>query len=355
MADVALGIDIGGTKVAAALVAADGTILGRARGAVAPQSNEAGLASITAVVDQLLDSHLPAGQRLLGIGAGAPGAIDWRGGVLLSAANLAWKALPLAAGLRRRYGVPALLDNDVNIAAWGERCYGAGATPATPAAPQNKGERSAPLSDLVFITVGTGIGAGLIEAGRIVRGRRSAGEIGHVPLFEEGPLCRCGMVGCLEALASGPALGDAGRRLAAAGEAPGLLAMAGGVVEAITAPLVVQAALGGDAGAGRLLDREGYYLALAVMIAVRMLDPQRVVLGGGLAEAGRPLFEALWANLARIAPRMRDPRAYVVPASLGADAGAVGGAALIHHPEPGFAGAGLVATGGPGGAPASLR
>jgi glucokinase len=329
---VALGIDVGGTKVAAALVAGDGTVLARERGAVAPESNEAGLAGIFAVADRLLAACPDAGRRLAGTGVGVAGSVDWRSGVHAGATNLAWRDLPLGAALRERYGVPALVDNDVNVAAWGERCFGGGS-----------GAAKVPYDNLVFITVGTGIGSGLIEGGRIVRGRRAAGEIGHIPLIEDGPRCRCGMVGCLEAVAAGPALAAVGRRLAEAGRAPRLVELAGGDLEAIEAPLVIQAATEGDPGARAALDREGYYLALAALVAGRMLDPELIVVGGGLAEAGAPLFTALWDHLARLRPRGPDPRAYVLPARLGADAGAVGAAALILRPEPGFVAAGLIA------------
>ena len=350
---LALGIDVGGTKVAAVLLDAAGAVLGEARGPVAPESNQAGLESIFAVADRLLDTQPDARRRLVGVGAGAPGAIDWRTGTLLGATNLAWRHLPLAQALRERYGVPAVLENDVNAAAWGERCFGAGSSGKVQEA---RGERQAtgstsaqhsapgaPLAQhLAFITVGTGIGAGLIESGRLVRGRRSAGEIGHIPLLENGPRCKCGLAGCLEAAAAGPAFAAAGREAAAAGRAPRLLELAGGDLEAITAPHVVQAAVEGDPGARQALDREGYYLALAVLVAGRMLDPDVVAIGGGLAEAGPPLFEALWDNLARLRPRGPEPRAYAVPAPLGSRAGAIGAAALVLHPEPSFLEAGLL-------------
>ncbi|HEV2125359.1 MAG TPA: ROK family protein, partial [Chloroflexota bacterium] len=216
---LALGIDIGGTKIAVALVDASGTVLARARGPVAPESNDAAVASIFAVVDQLLASEANARQRLSGIGAGAPGSIDWRRGVFGGATNLAWRDLALADSLRERYGVPALLDNDVNVAAWGELSFGGW---------------SVPIQNLVFIAVGTGIGCGIIESGRIVRGRRSAGEIGHIPIFEHGPQCKCGMIGCLEAVASGPALGSVARALVEQGGGDALLGAAraaGGGIE----------------------------------------------------------------------------------------------------------------------------
>ena len=333
---VALGIDIGGTKIAAALVDERGSVLARERGPVAPESNDAGLKSVCRVVDRLLDAAPSARGQLAGIGAGCPGSIDWRAGVVRGAANLAWRDLPLAERLATRYGVPTLLDNDVNVAAWGERSF-------DQSRPIVNGEDPVRLDHLVFITVGTGIGAGLIEAGRIVRGRQSAGEVGHIPIVEQGPRCPCGMVGCLEALAAGPALGAAGRALAEREGAPRLIELAGGRAAAIAAPHVIQAAAEGDAGARRLLDREGYYLALAVLIVSRMLDPQVVVMGGGLAEAGPPLFESIWTNLARLRPRGPCPQHFVVPARRGAAAGAIGAAALVLRPEPGFVGTGLIA------------
>src|SRR6266542_3497901 len=268
---LAMGIDIGGTKVAAVLLDALGTIVARDRGRVAPESNDAALASILAVTDRLLEAHPEARSHLTGIGAGAPGGIDWRKGILLGATNLAWHNLPLGDELSRRYGVPALVDNDVNVAAWGERCFGGWA------------QGGQPIQNLVFITVGTGIGSGLIESGRIVRGKRAAGEIGHIPVLEHGPQCRCGMVGCLEAAAAGPAFGAAGRALAERGGSPHLLALAKGDATRVTAEHVVKAAIEGDPESQKLVDREGYYLALAAMIASRMLDPEVIVIGGGLS------------------------------------------------------------------------
>ena len=321
---LALGIDIGGTKVAAALVDSAGAVVASERGPVAPESNEASLASVVAVVDALLGRHGEARDRLSGIGAGAPGGVDWRSGVLLGATNLAWRNLPLGPELTRRYGLPTVVDNDVNVAAWGERCFG------------GWGREGKGIEHLVFITVGTGIGAGLVENGRIVRGKRSAGEIGHIPILQDGPRCKCGMVGCLEAVAAGPALGAVGRHLAQSGKSPALLTLAGNDPDKVTAAHVVRAAVEGDAGAETLLKNEGYYLALAVMIAWRMLDPEVVVFGGGLSEAGKPLFEAIWEALRAIRPRGPDPETYVVPSRLGAAAGAIGAAALILQPESAF-------------------
>jgi glucokinase len=347
---LALGLDIGGTKVAAALLDGAGTVLARARGPVDPAGNRPGLESVFRVADACLEAAPaptpapPAARAALrGIGAGCPGSIDWQAGVVRGAANLAWRDLPLGAALRDRYGVPALVENDVNAAAWGERSFGAGTEAGTGAAAGGAGAGGpgGRVDDLVFLTVGTGIGAGIVSGGRLVRGRGTAGEIGHIPLFEHGPRCACGLVGCLEALAAGPAFARAGRDLAAAGEAPGLLARAGGSAEAITPDLILRAAAGGDPSAQALLDREGYYLALAVLIAGRLLDPARIVVGGGLSEGGAVLFEALWRNLARLRPRGPDPRAFAVPPALGPDAGAVGGAALILVPEPGHRAAGL--------------
>ena len=324
MSELALGVDIGGTKVAAVVVDGTGKVLASERGPVAPESNDSALASVVAVVDRLLEAQTAVRDRVIGIGAGAPGGVDWRTGVLLGATNLAWRNLPLGEELNQRYGVPSLVDNDVNVAAWGERCFG------------GWGREGKAIEHLVFITVGTGIGSGLIENGRIVRGRRSAGEIGHIPVLQNGPSCKCGMVGCLEGAASGPALGAAGRRLAESGESPRLLELAGGSASAVTAAHVVQAAVEGYPGPKMLLEKEGEYLALATLIASRMLDPEVIVIGGGLAEAGDPLFQSLWSALRKTRERGPEPETYVVPTRLGGDAGAIGAAALILMPEGGF-------------------
>jgi glucokinase len=319
--DLALGIDIGGTKVAAALVDTAGRVVASERGPVGPENNAAALASVVAVADRLLAAQPAARERLVGVGAGAPGGVDWERGILLGATNLAWRDLPLGDALSKRYRVPAAVDNDVNVAAWGERCFG------------GWGSAGKAIEHLVFITVGTGIGSGLIESGRIVRGKRSAGEIGHIPVLHDGPPCRCGMVGCLEGAAAGPAFGAAGVRLAESGGSPHLVELTGGNPKDVTAAHVVQAAVEGDARALELLDREGHYLALAVMIASRMLDPEVIVFGGGLSEAGQPLFDAIWRALKEIRPRGPDPETYVVPSRLGPHAGAIGAAALVLQPE----------------------
>ena len=327
---LALGIDIGGTKVAVTLVDTAGKVVARERGPVAPESNDAALGSIVTVVDRLFAQHPDTRARLIGIGAGAPGGVDWRNGVLVGATNLAWRNLPLREELTKRYGVPALVDNDVNVAAWGERCFG----------DWSQGKAGSSIQHLVFITVGTGIGSGLIEDGRIVRGRRGAGEIGHIPVLQNGPRCKCGMVGCLEAAASGPALGAAGGRLAESGESPRLLELASGDATAVTAAHVIRAAVEGYPGPRMLLEKEGEYLALATLIASRMLDPEVIVIGGGLSEAGQPLFQAIWSALRKIRERGPDPETYVVPSRLGAEAGAIGAAALILKPESAFSAAG---------------
>ncbi len=320
------------------LVGPDGTVIARERGPVAPQSNQSALDSIFAVADRLLESAPAARARLAGIGAGAPGGVDWRRGVLTGATNLAWHDLPLGQALSDRYGCYAAVENDVNVAAWGERSLGH----IIMSTVTSNSADAAPIDHLAFVTVGTGIGAGLIEDGRIVRGKRGAGEIGHIPLLDNGVLCKCGMSGCLEAVAAGPAFGAAGRDAAARGESPRLLELAGGDPAAVSAVHIIAAAQEGDSAAQRLLGREGHYLALAALICWRMLDPQLIVFGGGLSEAGPPLFDAIWANVRRLRPHGPDPATYILPSALGPDAGALGAAALILRPEPGFLAAGLV-------------
>ena len=206
------------------------------------------------------------------------------------------------------------MDNDANAAALGEALFGAG-----------RGHH-----DLLYVNVGTGIGAGLIFNGRLHHGRHGlAGEIGHVTVVPGGPECACGKRGCLEAFASGRSLGRRGREAAAADPQGGarLVALAGGQVEAIQGPHVIQAAAAGDPLAARLVEDTAGYLGLALGNAANLLDPGLIVLGGGLSEAGDVLFTPLQGAVRRhLLPGAPGPP--VVPAALGYDAGIAGALAL---------------------------
>jgi glucokinase len=252
--------------------------------------------------------------EVLAVGVGAAGMVDVANGVLRFAPNLAWRDLAIADRMRAALGIPVQLDNDANVAAYGEFRFGSG-----------RGYRH-----VLLVAVGTGIGGGIIIDGRLFRGSNGyAAEIGHIVVEPDGPPCGCGNRGCWEQVASGNAIGRLGREEVA--EHPGsvLARLAGGDPQAVTGKLVTQAAQGGDPVATRILSEVGRRLGVGLAGLVNVLDPQVVVVGGGAAVAGDLLLEPTRAAfLDAVEAPDRRPSVPIVVAQLGTDAGAVGAAAL---------------------------
>lgn len=301
---IAAGVDVGGTKVLAVAVGADGAVLAERRRPT--PSTTAGLLHV--VESTVVELHRACG-RVGVVGVGLPGLVD-RDGVLLSAPHLpAVRDVPVGALLAERLGRPVVVDNDSTFALVGEHLVGAarGAT------------------DAVVLTLGTGIGAGLLLGGQVARGASGfAGEVGHTTLVVDGLPCSCGRRGCWERYASGSALGHAGRMAAAAGRAPGLLALAG-EPDAVAGEHVTTAARAGDLDALALVEELARWLAAGIGNLVLTLDVELVVLAGGLVAGGdvlldpaRRAFDA-WAGGG--APR---PPVRLAVAELGERAGAVG-------------------------------
>lgn len=309
---IALAIDLGGTETRAALVGEDGRILAEER---APTRADAGpdavIADMAAMAGRLR-ATLPTA-RPVGIGVGAPGPLDGEAGISIAPPTLAgWRDVPLADRLAEATGLATKVENDANAAALGEWRFGAG-----------RGTR-----DIVFVTVSTGIGGGIISGGQMLRGRRGlAGEIGHMTIASESPQrCACGAYGCFEALASGTALGQAGAALAKAGGSRELLSLSGG--GRLTARHVGQAARAGDAGALALLDQEAHWLGIGFTNLLHLYSPERIVVGGGVGQ----LLDLLLPGIREVI-ESRAMTAYrdvpVVPAELGDRAGLVGAAGLV--------------------------
>ena len=304
----AVGVDIGGTKIAALRISSDGGIDAATVIPTPANDQDEAFPAIEAAVSGVLDDSV------VGIGVGVAGLVDVGAGVLLVTPNLAWRNLPLAARLGGAFGLPVTVDNDATAAAWGESRLGA----------------SRGSEDSLFVGVGTGIGGGIVSGGRIVRGAHGlAGEIGHVIVEPGGPRCGCGNRGCWEQVASGQAIERAGRRAVA--EVPGsdIARLAAGDPLRVTGELVTEAARAGDEVAVAILADVGRRLGEGVAGLVNVLDPQIVVIGGGAAEAGDlllvPLGEAFLASVEGADVR---PEVPVVPAALGNDAGAIGAALL---------------------------
>ena len=302
---IAIGLDVGGTKIAGGVVTAAGEVVDRELVPTPPDDAAATLAAMRAVAAALLARH----PRVAALGVGAAGLVEWPGGRLRWAPHNAYGGLDLRRLLEQALGLPTVVDNDANAAAWAEARFGAGAGQA----------------DMVLVAVGTGIGGGLILDGRVYRGASGFGaEVGHVTCDPQGPACACGQRGCLEALASGSALARMGREAAArdpGGRLAGLRPLTGEGVHA--------AARDGDPDALALFDRLGFWLGVGVANLVTTFDPALVVIGGGLLHTGELLLAPTRRSAERhvfARPHRRLPP--VVPARLGADAGVVGAAAL---------------------------
>ena len=307
-----VGVDLGGTNVRVAVVDRDGHVDAEER-APTPLDWPALRATITTLVERLRATHPTADA----VGVGAAGLID-RDGTVHYAPNIPWLIrVPLRAALVESLDLPVVVDNDANAAAWGELCHGA----------------ARGVTHGLVITLGTGIGGGIISDGRILRGAHGfAAEVGHWPFDPSGPECACGEWGHWEALASGRALGALARAAAAAGDAPKVLARAGGDLRAVTGVDVADAARAGDSDGLRILEAYARRVALGFAGLVNILDPEVIVVSGGLVELGdvllAPLRDAFGGHLEGAPYR---PLVPIVPAALGERAGVVGAAALARE------------------------
>jgi glucokinase len=312
----ALGIDIGGTKVAGGVVAPDGAIVDTARRSTPGKSVSATEDAIAAVVDELADRH---GGPLVGVGVGAAGWFDRTGDTVLFSPHLAWRNHALRKALGDRLQRPMWVGNDADAAAWAEYRYGAA--------------RGSSL--MVMITLGTGIGGGMVIDGRLQRGAHGVvGEWGHMRVVPDGRLCACGNRGCWEQYASGNALGQTAREVARSSPAAAadLLDRVRGDIDRITGEVVATAARAGDPLANELLGDVGAWLGQGIADLSAVLDPEVVVIGGGLSVLGEMVLAPARERLERALPgRGFRPGPRVVDAQLGASAGLVGAADLVRR------------------------
>ncbi len=303
------GIDLGGTKCLG-VVLDDGVIVAETR-MPTPKGTDAVVAGLVGMVDALGG---PADLDVVCVGA--PGLVDRRG-VLRVAPNLSVEpGLDLRSVLEELLGRRVMVENDATCAAWGERERGA----------------ARGFDDVILVTLGTGIGGGIIIDGRVHRGANGfAGEIGHMVVDPQGPLCPCGQRGCWERFASGSGLARLGReRLSEVADAPGeMLDLAGGKVDDLRGEHVTAALARGDAQAGEVIGRFAWWTALGLANLANIFDPQVFVLGGGLVTAGEALLAPIRAALAELAfGATHRPEVAVVAAELGERAGAMGAAFL---------------------------
>lgn len=313
--ELTIGVDVGGTKIAAGVVDPDGTILEQVRISTPATTAQAVEEGIVEAVLRLTASHTVAA-----VGVAAAGFVDEKRSMLRFAPNLPMAERPLRDIVGPRVGLPVVVENDANAAAWGEHRFGGG-----------RGS-----TDVVLITVGTGLGGGIVLDGRLLRGAFGiAGEFGHVRMVPGGIPCGCGNRGCWEQYTSGSALIREARALARTqpDKAARLLELAGGDPESLTGTMVTQAGFEGDPAAVSLLGELGRWLGEGIADIANVLDPAVVVVGGGVCEAGDLLLEpARQAYAALLSAGAHRPHLQIVAAELGNDAGLIGAADLARQP-----------------------
>ncbi len=308
---LAIGVDIGGTKIAGGVVDETGAILAQTRRDTPSTDPEAIADAVAAVVRELC-----VGRVVESVGIGAAGFVDVTRSVVLFAPNLAWRDAPLRQAVETRTGMPVIVENDANAAAWGEFRFGG----------------AEDVDDAVLVTVGTGVGGGVIVGGQLTRGAHGVGgELGHMRVVREGLDCGCGNKGCWEQYASGRALIREARALIESGSplAARLLELAGQSPANLRGPMVTQAAKEGDQAAVELLAQLGQWLVEGIASLAAVLDPSVFVVGGGVSEAGDLLLEPARTAMRHHLPAGRyRPEPDIRQATLGNDAGMVGAADL---------------------------
>jgi len=310
-----IGIDVGGTKIAGGVVDEAGTVLMTGRRDSPAMDSDAIEAAIEDLVGELRAAH-----DVEAVGVGAAGFVDAGRSTVLFAPNLAWRDEHLKRDLEARLFLPVVIENDANAAAWGEFTFGAGAD----------------VDDFILVTVGTGVGGGIVLNGELHRGAFGvAAEIGHFRVVPGGRVCGCGNRGCWEQYASGTALVREVRELVGQGSliAKSLLDRAGGDVMAINGPLITEAARDGDAFAIEQLEDLGRWLGEGIATLTAVLDPAVVVIGGGVSAAGGLLLEPARSSFrAHLTGRSYRPELEIRAAKLGDTAGMIGAADLARHP-----------------------
>jgi glucokinase len=312
---LAIGLDVGGTKIAGGVVDETGKLLTEL---TEPTPEKSDAEAVTVVLQDVIERLREREPAVEAIGLGAAGIVEWPSGRVIWAPNNAYRDWPVRTHLEKATGLPVVVDNDANVATLAEA---------------RLGER--PYRDMVLITVGTGIGGGVLLDGALYRGRTGLGaELGHVIVNPDGPRCACGNNGCLESFASGTALGRMGRE-AAVDEPDGLIARRGAAEGGVTGRTVTAAALRGDATARRLFDRLGRWLGVGIASLATIFELEVVVVGGGLVEAGELLLAPARAGAREFAYAASARGVVPVrPAAHGSDAGLVGAALLAFDGPP---------------------
>ncbi len=309
-----IGVDIGGTNIKIALVDDKGKIVySNTTPTRAEMGYEYTINNIKQAIKDLMQETKADKTNIEAIGFGFPGQIDYKQGIVRILPNIpGWIDVPVKKIIEDEFHIPTFLDNDVRCAALGELNYGAG-----------KG-----CQNLVCITVGTGIGSGIILNGKIVRGAsNAAGEIGHIKMtMGEGPLCGCGDYGCFEAYASGPNIVAMAKEYLKGGKSAKFRELAN---EELSPYIVAQAALQGDVVAKQIYAKIGEIIGLGLTSVINLLNPEKIIIGGGVADAGDILIQPIRDVIAKRAMPIQREAVEIVPAQLANTAGVIGASLLV--------------------------
>ncbi|HVL64545.1 MAG TPA: ROK family glucokinase [Actinomycetota bacterium] len=304
-----IGVDVGGTGTKAGIVDPAGTMVARVE---RPTDNSAGTKGIITVVEDLFRRASDLGYEVVAVGIGAAGFVDFARGSVTFSPNLQYDDPEIAAALRARVNVPVVVDNDANAAAWGERRFGV----------------ARDMEDMVLLTLGTGVGSGIIAGGRLVRGATGAGaEFGHIVIDPNGPLCGCGLRGCFEQFASGQAIERMARDALKEDPQSSIAAFADDP-DRPTAKDVARAAREYDETARAVLRAAGRYLGIGLSNAANLFDPEAIVLSGSVVLAGEPYLGPARDVLVEMTGLQRRRPMRIDVSALGEDAGVIGAAAL---------------------------
>lgn len=309
-----IGVDVGGTNIKIALVDVKGSII---YSNSLPTRTEMGyeytISSIKQAINDLMKETKMNKANIEGIGFGFPGQIDYKAGVVRMSPNFpGWEDVAIAPIIEKEFGIPTFIDNDVRCATLAEQKFGAGIG----------------CDNLICITVGTGIGSGLIINGKLVRGAaNAAGEIGHIKLqMHNGPICGCGDTGCMEAYASGPAIVAMALEYIKGGKSTKYRELAN---PEVTPYVVAEAAKQGDAVAKKIYSRMGEYIGIGLGGVVNLLNPEKIIVGGGVADCGELLLAPIKETLLKRTMTISGSTVKVVPAKLGNTAGVIGASLLM--------------------------
>jgi glucokinase len=315
MEKLIIGVDLGGTQIRAALADGEGRILRRTSClTLAEEGLEPVIGRIKGAIREVMGAT-DRGQ-VQGIGIVTPGPSDPWKGIIMDAPNLSgWKNVPLKDIMEEEFGPPVLIGNDANLAALAEQRFGAGQG----------------VADMIYITVSTGIGGGVIVDNKLLLGAQGfAAEVGHQTVEAFGPHCNCGNIGCLEVLAAGPAIARRAREIIEDGAETAITNLVDGDLDKITAREVNQAAQAGDPVGIEIFRQAGFYIGVGIVNLLHIFNPSLIVIGGSVAKAGDLLFEPIRATV-----RQRAMASYywentpIVPATLGDDVGLLGAVALV--------------------------